>query len=167
MNSTRSPRLAPGSMLGGLALLVAVAAVGSASTVTSSGLPHGYTVVAFGAAIAVGECLRVWLTGDRDAAPMGTAAAFAFALVGEVGTSGQLGLGAPTIIAVVAVATLLGVVPHLLGGRTVALDGLAHRFLSVAVLVVAWHAKVDGVSAHDLSVGWGKEHRGSTAVLMV
>ncbi|HKG49861.1 MAG TPA: HD domain-containing phosphohydrolase [Actinomycetales bacterium] len=167
MTSTRSPRLAPGSMLGGLALLVAVAAVGSAaSTVTTSHLPHGGTVVAFGAAIALGECLRVWLTGDRDAAPMGTAAAFAFALVGEVGTSGRLGLGAPTIIAVVAVATLLGVVPHLLAGRTVALDGLAHRFLSVAVLVLGWHVHVHGVSAHDLSVGWGEERRGYIAALM-
>ena len=155
-------------MLGGLALLLAVAAVGSAaSTVTTFGVHHLGAVLAFGAAIAVGECLRVWLTGDRDAAPMGTAAAFAFALVGEVGTSGRLGLGAPTIVAVVAVSTLLGVVPHLLAGRTVALDGLAHRFLSVVVLVVLWHVPVDGTSAANLAVGWGAGHRAVIAVLMV
>src|SRR3954465_12282124 len=138
MRSTRPPRLTPGTMLGGLALLLAVAAVGSAaSTVTRSGPHHGGAVLAFGAAIAVGECLRVWLTGDRDAAPMGTAASFAFALVGEVGPAGRLGIGAPTIAAVVALATLLGVVPHLLAGRVPAVDGLAHRFLSLVVLVPA------------------------------
>src|SRR3954447_301409 len=168
IRSTRPPRLTAGTMLGGLALLLAVAGVGSAaSTVTSSGLHHGGAVLAFGAAIAVGECFRVWLTGDRDAAPMGTAAAFAFALVGEVGASGRLGLGVPTIVAVVALATLLGVVPHLLAGRTVALDGLAHRFLSVVVLVVGWHAHLDGRSAHELSVVLGEHHRGVIAMLMV
>ena len=169
MTPTRAPRLTPGSTLGGLALLLAVAAVGSAASTatTSGGVPHGGAVLAFGAAIAVGECLRVWLTGDRDAAAMGTAAAFAFALVGEVGASGRLGVGVATIVAVVALATLLGVVPHLLAGRTVALDGLAHRFLSVVVLVVGWHAHFNGTSAHELSVEWGDRHRGTIALLMV
>jgi hypothetical protein len=169
VRSARRPRPASGSVLAGLALLVAVAAVGSAaSMITANGLDRSGAVVAFGLAVAVGECLRVWLTGDRDAAPMGTAASFAFALVGEVGPAGRLGIGAPTIAAVVALATLLGVVPHLLAGRVPAVDGLAHRFLSLVVLVTVWHhLRIGGTTAAELATGWGEEHRSVVAVLMV
>ena len=42
-------------------------------------------VVVFAAAIALGESLRVWLPGDREAAPIGTAAAVAFVLTTNIG----------------------------------------------------------------------------------
>jgi HD domain len=169
VSTPRAPRVAPGEVLAGLALLLAVAAVGSAATtITTSALSRTGTVLAFGIAVTVGECLRVWLTADRDAAPMGTAASFAFALAGDVGSAGPLGVDAPVIVAVVAVATLLGVLPHLLAGRTPALDGLAHRFLSLVVLVVAWHhLRLGGTTAAELSAVWGRNHRSVVAVLMV
>ena len=65
--------------------------------------------------IAVGEVVRITLPGDREAAPIGAAAALAYALLGTFG-------GEPTthtvcdVVTVTAVAGLVGVVPHIVAG---------------------------------------------------
>jgi HD domain len=88
--------------------------------------------LSFGAFIAVGEAVRVTLAGDREAAPLGAAAALAYALIGRFGSE-------PTshtvwdVIAVTAAASMIGAVPHIAAGRSPRLDVLARRILSVGV----------------------------------
>ncbi len=117
-------------------LLVVTAVAASAAALERGAVPRHLMVVAtFFVAIALGECLRVWLPGDRDAAPIGTAAALAFALLPDpVGSSA--GYGAETVVVVVTAGTLVGVSPHLLSGRFIDRDGVAHRLIATAVLAV-------------------------------
>jgi len=88
--------------------------------------------LAFGAFIAVGEAVRLTLAGDREAAPLGAAAALAYALIGRFGSE-------PTthtvwdVIAVTAAASLVGALPHIAAGRSPRLDVLARRILTVGV----------------------------------
>jgi hypothetical protein len=122
-----------------VAAIVVAAAVGSAAAAaTARGVGEVGVMLAFGIAIALGESLRVWLPGQREAAPIGTAAAVAFALVGRVGPADADRLGAATVLAVVALATVVGILPHVVASRAPDLPGLVHRFLAVAVLVVLW-----------------------------
>ncbi len=133
-----APRLSMTGAFTGIAAIVTAAAVGSAAAeATRRGFGDLPVILAFGAAIALGESLRVWLPGGREAAPIGTAAAVALALVGRVGTQGTT-VGAATVVAVVALATLVGILPHLLAARSPDLAGIVHRFLAVCVLVLAW-----------------------------
>ena len=123
---------------------VAVLAVVTALTTTVSLVQRGQApdhlevVAAFFVAIALGECLRVWLPGGRDAAPIGTAAALAFALLPHQG--GWSAYGSETVLVVVTAATLVGVSPHLLARRFVDRDGVAHRLISTAVLALAFRS---------------------------
>jgi HD domain len=92
--------------------------------------------LAFGLFIAIGELVRISLPGDGEAAPIGAAGALAYALLGSFG-------GRPTtitvwdVVAVTAVACLVGALPHVAAGRPLRLDAIARR-----VLVVAFAAAV-------------------------
>src|SRR4051812_18749994 len=75
-----SPRAGAGLVIT-LAALIAVAAVAETSV---HGLTQAGTAAAFAALIAVGEVVRVRLPGEREIAPVGAAAALAYALVLDV-----------------------------------------------------------------------------------
>ncbi len=153
------PRVSMTGALTGIAAIVMAAAVGSAAAgVTTGGLDDAPVVLAFAAAIALGESLRVWLPGEREAAPIGTAAAVAFALVGRIGPGAGPSVGAATVVAVVALSTLLGILPHLLASRSPDLAGIVHRFLAVTVLVVLW--RVVPVSAYGSLAETGRAWTG-------
>lgn len=119
---------------------VMVTAVGVILAVTLTagrGLDRPGLAVAFVAFIAVGELLRVVLPGDRDAAPLGSAAALTYALLPAYD-------GAPvstTVMQVTAVVTagmLLGAVPRAIAGRRVPPDDLARRVVVTAVTAAAF-----------------------------
>ncbi|GAB3688688.1 HD-GYP domain-containing protein [Angustibacter aerolatus] len=164
----RAPLLTPAAVVASLATLLAVAGVAAAAaTVSAHGLHSAPVVVAFAASIAVGECLRVWLPGDRDAAPIGTAAAFAFALVGEVGGPGLAPLSSSVVVGAAGLATVAGLLPHLLTARTVVLDGPAHRFVALVVLVLLWREVPLGDDpAVRVAVGFGPD-RWPVALMML
>ena len=139
-----SSRLTVSAVLSMATVLVVVTAVARSVGSIERHPPRVLWIfAAFFVAIAIGECLRVWLPGDRNAAPIGTAAAFAFALLpadsgrglGEVGFGEY---GAATVIVVVSAATLVGIGPHLLSGRYVDRDSVAHRLISTALLAVVF-----------------------------
>ncbi|MHC5904714.1 HD-GYP domain-containing protein [Streptomyces sp. S6] len=94
------------------------------------GLKEGTTVLAFGALIAVGEALRWSGPGVRDMAPLGAAGSLAYALLGD-DAGAPTGHGTAQVVAVVAVASLLGNVPHIARGRGGAADHLVRRVLTV------------------------------------
>ncbi|MDF9815544.1 HD domain-containing phosphohydrolase [Streptomyces sp. SPB162] len=108
-----------------------------------AGVAEPATAAAFGALVAVGEATRIPLPGDREAAPLATAGALAYALLGEADGS-RTTHGVPQVVAVVVAAALLGRLARALPGpRTTtpgtvdttyagSLDNAARRVLAVA-----------------------------------
>ncbi|MFG3283019.1 HD-GYP domain-containing protein [Streptomyces sp. NPDC048111] len=102
------------------------------------GLVDPGTATAFGALIAVGELAR-WGAGEgeRDPAPLASAGALGYALLGQNAgrTEGQ---GVLQVIAVVVAAALLGSVPHVAAGRGPSADQAARRVLTAAFAAVCF-----------------------------
>src|SRR6266487_517549 len=92
--------------------MLTVAAIAHSAT-TAVAAPH--PAVAFGVLIALGELLRLALPGGREAAPIATAGAMAYALLLYVG---QL--------------------PHMAAGRPVGLTGMASRLVAVSCVAFAF-----------------------------
>ena len=79
------------------------------------------TAVAFGCLIAFGELLRLALPGNREAAPIATTGALAYAMLLRVAKQhGNLPPHIPAlqVIAVTAVGMTLGALPHIAAGRS-------------------------------------------------
>jgi hypothetical protein len=116
-----------------LALVHTVAglvAAGSIAVTLWDGLEDRPVAVAFGGLVAVGELTRWTGARVREAAPIGAAAALAYALLGEAaGEPTRHGLA--QVVTVVLVASLIGSVPHTARGRGPTPDQLARRVLSV------------------------------------
>jgi hypothetical protein len=98
------------------------------------------TAIAFGSVIAIGELLRLGLPGGREAAPIATAAALAYALLMRVGhLSGAVPrVAALQVIAVTAVGMAVGALPHVAAGRPAGLTGMATRLVAVACVAFAF-----------------------------
>ncbi|MEV6958784.1 HD domain-containing protein [Streptomyces sp. NPDC051207] len=94
------------------------------------GLEGRPVAVAFGVLVAFGELTRWTGTRVREAAPIGAAAALAYALLGEAAGE-PTRHGVAQVVTVVLVATLIGSVPHTARGRGPTADQLARRTLSV------------------------------------
>ena len=119
--------------------MLTVAAIAHSAT-TAVAAPH--PAVAFGVLIALGELLRLALPGGREAAPIATAGAMAYALLLYVG---QLpGHGKPIqvsplqVIAVAAIAMTIGALPHMAAGRPAGLTGMASRLVAVSCVAFAF-----------------------------
>jgi hypothetical protein len=108
--------------------LLVIAAVAQTAVI---GVRDASAAVAFGALIAFGELLRLNLPGDRDAAPIATAGALAYALLLRIGDS-PARHGPQQVIAVAAIAMIIGALPHLAVGRPARLPAMAARLLAVA-----------------------------------
>ncbi|WP_405921845.1 HD-GYP domain-containing protein [Streptomyces sp. NBC_00122] len=120
---------------------------GAAAALTAVGLGHTLwnglaepgTALAFGILITIGELARRERREptDRRPAPLGSAGALAYALLGQLA-------GRPThhgvlqIVAVVVAAALAGAVPHVARGRGPAVDHVARRVLTVAFAAVCF-----------------------------
>jgi len=114
--------------------------------------------IAFGSVIAIGELLRLGLPGGREAAPIGTAAALAYALLLRVG---ELPNGHPIqpvaalqVIAVTAVGMTVGALPHMAAGRAAGLTGMATRLIGVAVVAFAFRPIAGEAAISDGSHWW-------------
>jgi hypothetical protein len=103
----------------------------------SAGVVAPRSAIAFAALIALGELLRLNLPGDREAAPIGTACALAYALAIRVG-SVPARHSAFQVVAVTGIGMALGVLPHLTVGRPARTAGMASRLLAVACAAFAF-----------------------------
>ncbi|WP_405942209.1 HD-GYP domain-containing protein [Streptomyces sp. NBC_00207] len=105
-----------------------------------NGVVEPGAALAFGALIAVGELARRDRQDgsvDRLPAPLGSAGALAYALLGQ--NAGQPSRhGVLQIVAVVVAAALAGIVPHIARGRGPALDHLSRRVLTVGFAAVCF-----------------------------
>lgn len=112
-----------------LACFLAFAAV-------AGGAAHGFVqpgyALTFAAIIAAGEAFRVRLPGGREAAPLGSATALAYAVVTEIGRDPAKHTAAQAIT-VAAFGFLVGSVPHMAIRRPTTLDYTARRFIMVAL----------------------------------
>jgi len=145
--------------------MLLVAAVAQTAAV---GLTQARAAVAFGALIAFGELLRLSLPGDREAAPIGSAGAFGYALVLQIGFT-QARQPALQVVAVAAIGMIVGALPHLAAGRPAGVAGMAARLLAVAIVAFAFRPLADitmlsarvwvaiAVMAGLLVVGWFAE----------
>ncbi|MFD8952843.1 HD-GYP domain-containing protein [Streptomyces xanthophaeus] len=104
-----------------------------------SGLAEPGVALAFGALVAVGELARRDRRDaaghvpaeDRRPAPLGSAGALAYALLGQ-NADQPTQHGVLQTLAVVVAAALIGIVPHIARGRGPDLDHMARRVLTVA-----------------------------------
>ncbi|MCX5073461.1 HD domain-containing protein [Streptomyces sp. NBC_00513] len=102
------------------------------------GLADTGVALAFGGLVAVGELARREpgdaagnpTAEDRRPAPLGSAGALAYALLGE-NAGHSTHHGALQTVAVVLAAALVGLVPHVARGRGPALDHVARQVLTV------------------------------------
>jgi HD domain len=111
--------------------------VWSVAQTAVSGIHDVHAALAFGALIALGELLRLNLPGDREAAPMATAGALAYALLLRIGNSPARD-SAEQVIAVTAIAMIIGALPHLAVGRPARLTAMAARLLAVACVALVF-----------------------------
>jgi HD domain-containing protein len=110
------------------AMLLAFAAV--VVTASPRGLVHPEIAFAFAGFIALGELARITLPGGRDAAPIATAGALAYALLITFDQA-DVEHGALQVVAVVAFSMLVGVFPHVVAGRAPSIDSMARRLLAI------------------------------------
>jgi HD domain len=127
--------------------LLLLAAVGMmvvaalARTAAAGHVVNPQTAIAFGAVIAVGELLRLGLPGGREAAPIATAAALAYALlmrVGELPPHPEPPVAALQVIAVTAIGMTVGALPHIAADRPAGVTGMATRLVAVACVAFAF-----------------------------
>ncbi|MFD9864397.1 HD-GYP domain-containing protein [Streptomyces alboflavus] len=130
MTARRGPRL-PAAVPGAVRGAAGLVAAGALGATLWSGAEEPGVALAFGVLIAVGELARWGSGAEREPAPLGSAGALAYALLGECG-------GRPThhgvlqVVAVVVAAGLVAAVPHVALGRGPSPDHIARRVLAVA-----------------------------------
>jgi hypothetical protein len=112
-----------------------------------TGVHDVHAALAFGALIAFGELLRLNLPGDREAAPIASAGAMGYALLLRIGDI-PVRNGADQVIAVTAIAMIVGALPHLAVGRPARLTAMSVRLLAVSVVAIAFRPL-----ANDSAVG--------------
>lgn len=124
----------------GQPLLVAFAGlllIWSVTQTAVSGVSDVRAALAFGALIAFGELLRLNLPGEREAAPIATAGAMAYAVLLRVGTV-RAAHGADQVVAVTVIGMIIGTLPHLAAGRPARLAAMSARLLAVACVAIAF-----------------------------
>ena len=83
--------------------------------------------------IAVGEILRITLPGGRQAAPLASAGALAFALLPSFRGHPDFSVSIALAVTVVTFGSVIGAFPRTLVGRGMQLDELARRVITTLV----------------------------------
>jgi hypothetical protein len=161
------PRGFPRQVLdSGQALLVIFAGVLLIACVTQTavaGVTDRQSALVFGALIAFGEVLRLNLPGERESAPIATAAALAYAMLIRVGSTAAH-VSAQQVVSVAAIGMIVGALPHLAVGRPARLAAMAARLLAVACVAGVFRPLISGPLAH---AHWGVDLLLMTALVVV
>ena len=128
--------LAAPALLSCLALLATVAAV---LELVLHGVAQPGAAAAFGAAIALGEAIRIALPHGRDSAPLASAAALGFAFCYSIGGARAI-YGTAEVVVVVALATVVGVSVQAYAGRQARPGYLARRVLAAGFAALVFRS---------------------------
>jgi hypothetical protein len=110
----------------------------------------------FFVAIVIGEMFRVRLPGSRHTAPLATAAELAFAMTVASPYGTPASYRSPLVIAVTALAMMVGLTPDLIRRRPILLPDLAISLVAIAVAALLFREVPfsHGRSALDLQASW-------------
>lgn len=133
-----------GGMVAGLAGFVMTA---------RDGIPQLHVAVSFAVLVLVGELLRVNLPGDRDASPIGGAAALAYSLLVVLDNGVRAEHGVATVVAVVFTAGVASALIHEALQRDARSSDLAHRILATAAAAAAFRLVLLGSPLEHVAVG--------------
>jgi hypothetical protein len=119
-------------------------------------LPVVPLVGVFFVVIVLGEMFRVTLPGSRHTAPLATAAGLAFAMTVESPKGTPAVFQGALVVAVVAVAMAVGLIPNVIRGRPLQLPDLANRLISIAVAAALFREVTisQGRTVLDLQASW-------------
>jgi hypothetical protein len=112
-------------------------------------------VGAFFVVIMIGEVFRV-RQASRHTAPLATAAALALAMTVACPNGTPASYGVPLVVAVTAVAMVLGSIPSLVRGQPILVTELANSLagITIAALIFREIPISDGRTALELQAGW-------------
>ncbi|MGN6687419.1 MAG: HD-GYP domain-containing protein [Actinomycetales bacterium] len=119
-----------------LVLLAAASSLTSIVLVAQRGVAQPLVALVFGLVIAAGEVVRVTLPGNRDAAPLSSAASLAYATLPAF-AGGPASHTASQVVAVTTAGVAVGMLPHVIARRAPALDVPARRLLVVTLAALA------------------------------
>ncbi|MEI8057098.1 MAG: HD domain-containing phosphohydrolase [Actinomycetes bacterium] len=124
-----------------LLVLAGLVAVASIAMTAAQGVDVSVLAVsaAFAVFIAIGEVLRITLPGGRQAAPIASAGALAFAFMVNFGDRPML-YGAAFAVTVVTIGSVAGALPQTFFWRGLHLDELARRVLTTGVAAVVFRS---------------------------
>lgn len=144
MSRAESVNKAPAGIEGTAVLLIAagVLVVAAIAVTAVQGLRDVDVAIAFGIMIAIGELIRLRLPGDRVQAPIGFAGGLGYALVSDLAGDVRLLHSTLQVVAVVAVAVVVGMLPYVVAGRPPELEGTARRLLVIAAIAAVYRPLV-------------------------
>lgn len=125
-----------------LVIFAGLLVIASVAQTAVMGVRDMRAAVAFGALIAFGELLRLNLPGDREAAPIASAGALAYALLLRIGDS-PVRHDPQQVVAVTAIGMIIGALPHVAVGRPARLPAMAARLLAVACVAGVFRPLAD------------------------
>jgi hypothetical protein len=115
---------------GPLQVVAGIVVIASVAITAQTGIPDFAISLAFAVFIAVGEILRINLPGGRQAAPLASAGALAFALLPAFRGYDEVTITVAIAVSVVTLGSVVGAFPRTLVGRGMHLDELARRVLT-------------------------------------
>ncbi|MEZ0074480.1 HD-GYP domain-containing protein [Planotetraspora sp. GP83] len=127
--------------------------VAGISHTAAVGLADSQVAIGFGVLIAAGELARLTMPGNREVAPVSTAAALGYALLLDVGGR-PADHSALQVVAVMSVGMIAGGLPHLAVGRPPRLDAMARRLLAGSLLAFAYRPLADPLRRVALQGDW-------------
>jgi hypothetical protein len=135
MAAPRSQGLDSGQLL--LICAAGMLTIAGISHTAAVGLADSQVAIGFGVLIAAGELARLTMPGNREVAPVSTAASLGYALLLDVGGR-EATQSALQVVAVMSVGMIAGALPHIAVGRPPRLDAMARRLLACSLLAFAF-----------------------------
>jgi len=117
------------------------------------GVPQLDVAIGFGILVLVGALLRVNLPGDRDASPIGGAAALGYALLVVLEGGSPANHGVADVVAVVFAASCISALIHEALQRDARTTDLARRILAVATVAAVFRFALADSMLADVAVG--------------
>ena len=135
-----------------LQVVAGIVVIASVAVTAVQGVPDQSIAIAFVAFIALGEILRINLPGGRQAAPLASAGALAYALLPAFRNYPSLDITVALAVSVVTLGSVLGAFPRALVGRGMRLDELARRVLTTLFAAAIFRPLfADRITTEDLN----------------